>query len=153
MPGQLFSWYRWGETVVSIAPSLTKRPVLIRQATLYADPRSSQLQTAVDDLVQQARLVPGQLRPLLDLMAVGQVVVPTDGVGAQSGEPDPATAARALNSDFPPRSATATFGGCARYVPDGGARGLSRDAPRHPPLSNPGEGPGSCACSPPRVRP
>jgi arabinofuranan 3-O-arabinosyltransferase len=123
LPGQLFSWYRWGETVVSVAPSLTKRPVLIRQATLYADQRSSQLQTAVDDLVQQARLVPGQLRPLLDLMAVGQVVVPTDGVRGQSGEPDPATAARALNSDFPPAAATASYGGSQTYVPVAGRGG------------------------------
>jgi arabinofuranan 3-O-arabinosyltransferase len=123
LPGQLFSWYRWGETVVSVAPSLTKRPVLIRQATLYADPRSSQLQTAVDDLVQQARLVPGQLRALLDLMAVGEVVVPTDGVRGQSGEPDPATAARALNSDFPPKAATATYGATRRYVPVAGRGG------------------------------
>ena len=104
-------------------PGLTKRPVLVRQATLYADPRSSQLQTAVDDLVQQARLVPGQLRPLLDLMAVGQLVVPTDGIRGQSGEPDPATAARALNSDFPPGSATATFGGSHSYVPVAGRGG------------------------------
>lgn len=123
LPGQLFSWYRWGETVVSAVPSLTKRPVVIRQATLYADPRSSQLLTSVDDLVQQGRLVPGQLPDLLRLMGVGRVLVPTDGIPSQSGEPDPATAVRVLRGDFPPRAASATFGSQRKYTPVTGRGG------------------------------
>jgi arabinofuranan 3-O-arabinosyltransferase len=117
LPGQLFSWYRWGETNTSIATAISKRPVLIRQASLYADPRSSQLLTATDDLVQQARLVPGQLPSLLGLMGVGEVLVPTDGVPGQTGEPDPATAARALRADFPPGGADARFGTTRTYLP------------------------------------
>jgi arabinofuranan 3-O-arabinosyltransferase len=123
LPGQLFSWYRWGETVVSIAPVLAQHPLLVRQATLYADPRSSQLLTSVDDLVQQGRLVPGQLPPLLDLMGVGQVLVPADGIGSQSGEPDPATAARALRNTFPAQKAAGTYGQVRPYVPDAGRGG------------------------------
>jgi arabinofuranan 3-O-arabinosyltransferase len=123
LPGQLFSWYRWGETIASIAPSISRRPVLIRQATQYADARSSELLAAVDDLVQQARLVPGQLRPLLDLMAVGQVLVPADGLGAQSGEPDPATAARALDHTLPPARPTKKYGRSRAYVPQPGRGG------------------------------
>jgi hypothetical protein len=129
LPGQLFSWYRWGETVVSIAPTLTGRPVLVRQATLYADPRSSQLLTSVDDLVQQGRLVPGQLPELLRLMGVGRVLVPADGIPSQSGEPDPATAVRVLRADFPVKSASATFGRKRTYTPVAGRGGTPVSLP------------------------
>ena len=65
-PGELFGWYRWGGTMDPIGPPLERRPVAIREVVPYADQRSAQLQTAVDDLVQQDRLTPGQLGPLLD---------------------------------------------------------------------------------------
>ena len=39
--------------------------------------------------VSQERLVPGQLRPLLDLMGVGDVVAAADGDRSRSGEPAP----------------------------------------------------------------
>jgi arabinofuranan 3-O-arabinosyltransferase len=123
LPGQLFSWYRWGETVVSIAPALTHRPVLVREATPYADPHAAQLQAAVDDLVQQGRAVPGQLAPLLALMAVGKMLVPTDGIRSQSGEPDPATVARTLNADFAAHRASAAFGPGHTFTPQPGRGG------------------------------
>jgi arabinofuranan 3-O-arabinosyltransferase len=123
LPGQVFSWYRWGETVGSIAPALTHRPVLVREATPYADPHAAELQAAVDDLVQQGRAVPGQLLPLLGLMAVGQILVPTDGVRTQSGEPDPATVAHTLSADFPAGRATATYGRVRTFTPQPGRGG------------------------------
>ena len=61
MPGQLYPWYRWGDTGSAIGPAISKRPVLVRDVLRYADPRSSQLLATVDDLVQQGRLVRGQL--------------------------------------------------------------------------------------------
>ena len=53
--------------------------MLVRAIARYADPRAAQLQAAVDDLIQQVRLVPGQLGPLLRLLGVGEVVVDSDG--------------------------------------------------------------------------
>ena len=78
VPGALFGSYRWGQTVSSIAPALARRPVLVRELVPYASPEAAQLQTTVDNLIQQGRLVPGQLDPLLALMAVGQVIVDAD---------------------------------------------------------------------------
>ena len=50
------------------APPSPRRPLLIREIVPYADRRSSQLQEVADDLVQQDRLLPGQLGRLLRLM-------------------------------------------------------------------------------------
>jgi arabinofuranan 3-O-arabinosyltransferase len=96
LPGELFAIYRWGETNDSIAPAISERPVLVREIVRYADPRSSQLLAGIDDLVQQGRAVPGQLGPLLALAGVGQVLVPTDGRGVQSGTTAPASVAETL---------------------------------------------------------
>ena len=112
IPGELFGWYRWGGTTSPVAPAIARRPVAIREIVPYADARSAQLQIAVDDLVQQARLVPAQLPPLLRLMDVGQVLVPTDSVTSRSGATDPARVDSAL----------AAQPGLARGVEDYGPR-------------------------------
>ena len=96
LPGSLFAWYRFGETVTSVAPALTERPVLVREVTRYADQRASELQTYVDDLVQQGRLVPDQLGPLLQLMGVGQLLIQADQRVPQSGALEPARVEQAL---------------------------------------------------------
>jgi arabinofuranan 3-O-arabinosyltransferase len=90
LPGSLFADYRWGSTTESVGPPLSSQPLLVRQAIRYADPRAAQLQDATDDLVQQERLVPGQLAPLLGLMGVGEVAVQTDDRPDQSGSLPPA---------------------------------------------------------------
>ena len=94
LPGALFAWYRWGDTDDSVAPFLTPRRVTVRELARFADPHSSQLQTAIDDLVRQDRLVPGQLEPLLQLLGVGAVLVPTDCNLVGSGSVDPADVGR-----------------------------------------------------------
>ncbi len=68
LPGQIFAYYNWGGTLDAILPRLTSRPVAVRYETPYSDLHAVDLLTTVDDLVQQRRLVPGQLRPLLALM-------------------------------------------------------------------------------------
>src|SRR5205085_1827658 len=72
VPGEIFGMYRWGATMDPVGPGLERRPVAIREVVPYADQRSAQLQTAVDDLVQQDRLAPGQLAPLLRLLGARQ---------------------------------------------------------------------------------
>ena len=71
LPGELFGHYSWGDTMDPIGPALSERPLLIREIVPYADRRSSQLQNVLDDLLQQDRLVPGQLERLLRLVGGG----------------------------------------------------------------------------------
>jgi arabinofuranan 3-O-arabinosyltransferase len=149
LPGSLFSFYRWGGTVDPILPVLSERPVAIRQIVPYADLHSVDLQWWIDLLVQQRRLYPGQLRPLLDLAGTGAVVSATDDDRARSGGPPPGNAAAELAGqglDAPARA----YGPRRRFAapleagPDSyslpqvrrydlpGSRGLVRLAPRGP---------------------
>ncbi|TML05869.1 MAG: DUF3367 domain-containing protein, partial [Actinobacteria bacterium] len=77
-PGQLFAFQRWGGTIDNVLPALTDHPVATRYIVPFSDLRSADLQWGVDDLIGQERALPGQLRPLLDLMAVGDLVVSSD---------------------------------------------------------------------------
>ncbi len=97
LPGQLFGFYRWGGTVDPILPALSSRPVAERGITPYADLRADNLLWGVDSLVTQQRAYPGQLRPLLNLLGVGAVVVGSDGDPSRSGELAPADAAHELD--------------------------------------------------------
>jgi arabinofuranan 3-O-arabinosyltransferase len=96
LPGQIFGYYRWGGTLDAILPRLTDRPVAVRYETPYSDLHAVDLQLAADQLVQQDRLLPGQLRPLLTLMGVGAVISATDDDIERSGAVAPAIGARAL---------------------------------------------------------
>jgi hypothetical protein len=96
LPGQLFASYRWGQTIDAVLPVLTEHPVATRYIVPFSDLRATELHWQVDALVNQERLVPGQLAPLLDLLGVGQVVVATDGDRSRGGELGPAEVARAL---------------------------------------------------------
>jgi arabinofuranan 3-O-arabinosyltransferase len=96
LPGQLFANYRWGGTVDAVLPPLTDHPVTTRWIVPFADLRATELQLTVDGLVNQERLRPGQLRPLLDLMGVGDVLVAADGDRSRSGEMPAADAVREL---------------------------------------------------------
>jgi hypothetical protein len=95
-PGQLFAFYKWGGTVDPVLPALTKHPVSERWIIPFSDRRSSDLQFGVDSLVTQERLRPGQLKPLLDMMGVGDVVLAADGARAYSGEMPAGDAVRTL---------------------------------------------------------
>ncbi len=96
LPGQIFAYYTWGGTLDAILPRLTSRPVAVRYETPYSDLHAVDLLTTVDDLVQERRLVPGELAPLLGLMGVGAVVTGADDDISRSGAIDPAAAAGVL---------------------------------------------------------
>lgn len=123
LPGDLFAYYRWGFTLESVAPSLTHQPVAVREAIRYADPRSAQLLDATDDLVQQDRLVPGQLGSLMRLMGVGRVLVPTDGRPERSGALRPAGVAGALEREPGFEEPTRVFGPERVFEPPRGRSG------------------------------
>jgi hypothetical protein len=110
LPGQQFGVYNWGATFDPVAPAITKAPVAQRYAVRYSDAHSSQLLTAVDNLVQQRRLVPGQLGRLLSLLGVQQVIVAADGRPENSGEIDAASALAALRGEPDLAKATETYG-------------------------------------------
>jgi hypothetical protein len=101
LPGQLFASYRWGGTVDAVLPPLTDHPVTTRWIVPFADLRSTDLQFTVDGLVNQEKLRPGQLAPLLDLMGVGDVLIAADGDRSRSGEMPGADALRELSSQLP----------------------------------------------------
>jgi arabinofuranan 3-O-arabinosyltransferase len=96
LPGSIFAYYRWGGTVDSIVPRVTERPVAVRYETPLSDLHAADLLTTVDSLVQQRRLLPGQLPPLLRMMGVGAVVSGSDDDLSRSGSLDPAAAADEL---------------------------------------------------------
>ena len=123
MPGGLFAWYRWGDTDDSVAPFLTSRRVTVRELARFADPHSSQLQTTIDDLVQQGRLVPGQLEPLLKLLGVGAVLVPADANVAGSGTAPPADVAQALQGQQLFQQPAQAYGTYRSYTPTPGRDG------------------------------
>jgi arabinofuranan 3-O-arabinosyltransferase len=129
LPGELFGWYRWGGTLDPIGPALSRRPVAIREIVPYAGARSSQLQIAVDDLVQQDRLVPGQLGPLLRLLDVGQVLVAADSRRVRSGALDPVSVERALAGQTGLASASRSYGERRTYFPPPGRSGAPLRAP------------------------
>jgi arabinofuranan 3-O-arabinosyltransferase len=96
LPGALFAFYRWGGTVDPILPALSRRPVAERSIAPYADLHATDLLWTTDGLIQQRRLLPGQLTPLLALLGVRQVVTSTDDDPERSGAIPPAAAASEL---------------------------------------------------------
>lgn len=96
LPGQLFSYYTWGGTVDPILPTLSDKPVAVRQVVPFADLRSVDLQWSTDALISQQRVIGPQLARLLDLESVGSVVTATDDDRDRSGALDPNAAARQL---------------------------------------------------------
>jgi arabinofuranan 3-O-arabinosyltransferase len=96
LPGQIFANYTWGGTTDAILPRVTERPVAVRYETPYSDPRANDLLWTVDRLVQQRRLLPGQLVPMLRMMGAGAVVSGSDDDTSRSGAVNAAAAADEL---------------------------------------------------------
>ncbi|MGO9960658.1 MAG: alpha-(1-_3)-arabinofuranosyltransferase family protein [Solirubrobacteraceae bacterium] len=96
LPGQIFAYYNWGGTLDAILPRLTSKPVAVRYETPYSDLHADDLLITVDDLVQQRRLFPGELQPLLRLLGVGAVITGADDDISRSGAIDPTAAAGVL---------------------------------------------------------
>jgi hypothetical protein len=99
LPGQLYSFYNWGATVDPILPAISDRPVVARSYVPWTDQRATDLQWTIDGLVQQQRVLPGQLTALLGLLGVGQVVTGTDDRRLLSGAATPSDGERALRLD------------------------------------------------------
>jgi arabinofuranan 3-O-arabinosyltransferase len=129
LPGELFGYYRWGDTMDPVGPALSKGPLLVREIVPYADRRSSQFQEVVDDLVQQDRLVPGQLERLLRVTGAGSVLVPADGRPERSGALDPARAERALSGEPRLRRPEESYGPRQHAVPARGWGGSPLELP------------------------
>ncbi|HYI80545.1 MAG TPA: alpha-(1-_3)-arabinofuranosyltransferase family protein [Thermoleophilaceae bacterium] len=96
LPGQVFPFYRWGGTQDALLPALTDRPVSVRGVVPYADLRAVDLLWATDALVQQQRVLPGQLTPLIRLMGAGAVVAANDDDRDRSGAVDSVAAGEQL---------------------------------------------------------
>jgi len=96
LPGQPFGFYRWGGTVDPLLPALTSRPVAVRNVPPYDDIHAVDALWTLDNRVQQQRLLPGELAPMLSLLGARAVVTGSDDDTGQSGAMAPAEAARVL---------------------------------------------------------
>jgi arabinofuranan 3-O-arabinosyltransferase len=150
LPGDLFSFYRWGGTVDPILPALSKRPVAERAEVPYSDLRATTLLWTIDALVHQQRLLPGQLPPLLSLIGVRSVITGTDDDPARSDAPAPADAAAQLAAQPGFARPARSYGPLTRFPPGApgprvalpqvrrydlpSARGLIRIEPRAQPV-------------------
>ncbi len=117
LPGDLFSFYRWGGTVDPILPALSRRPVAERTEVPYADLRATDLLWTIDSLVHQQRLLPGQLAPLLELIGVRAVVTGTDDDLARSDAPPPADVASELAAQPGFTRAARSYGPFTSFAP------------------------------------
>ena len=136
LPGQIFGYYTWGGTLDAILPRLTSKPVAVRYETPYSDLHAVDLLTTVDDLVQQNRLVPGELTPLLRLIGARAVITGADDDISRSGALDPASAAQVLAGqglDTPSQS----YGPVTHHAPAEGDIGPGGVAAAGAPLRHP----------------
>jgi arabinofuranan 3-O-arabinosyltransferase len=129
LPGQLFPFYRWGGTQDPILPALSERPVVVRSLVPYSDLRAAELLYTLDSLVQQHRVLPGQLPPLLRLAGVGAVVTGSDDDPVRSGAIAPAAAARQLDVGGLPQASRA-YGPLSRHASAPGELEPSRRLPQ-----------------------
>jgi hypothetical protein len=127
LPGQIFAYYTWGGTIDAILPRLTTKPVAIRSETPYSDLHSVDLLTTIDDLVQQRRLVPGQLKPLLGLIGAAAVISGADDDVSRSGALGPAAAYGVLHEQL--GSASRGYGRVSGIQPAQGDVGPSVQLP------------------------
>jgi arabinofuranan 3-O-arabinosyltransferase len=74
LPGIDFAAYRWGNTVDPITPGLMDRDYVARELIPYGSPQSANLLNAVDQRLQDGRIVPEAIAPLARLMGVGEIV-------------------------------------------------------------------------------
>ncbi len=130
LPGELFAYYRWGGTQNSIVPAVSKRPVLIRQIDRPSSPQAAQLLTSVDSQVQQGRLMPNQLPPLLQIMGVGRTLVGTDSSPTRNEALDPADVSAALVQQPGFQTPAATFGPTLSFAPPADRSGATVTLPQ-----------------------
>jgi arabinofuranan 3-O-arabinosyltransferase len=129
LPGQIFANYRWGGTTDAILPRVTDQPVAVRYETPYSDPRANDLLWTIDRLVQQRRLLPGQLEPLLRLIGARAVVSGSDDDVARSGAVNAAAAAEVLAGQGYGRPSRA-YGPQRAVPPPGGEIGPGAELPQ-----------------------
>lgn len=125
LPGDLFGWYKWGGTQNAVAPGISARPVAVRQIVRAAPPSSAQLLESIDASVQQGRLVPGQLNPMLQLLGVGRVLVGNDASRVRGRSLDPARVREVLQDQIGFRRPVARFGPVETFGPPANRAGPS----------------------------
>lgn len=134
LPGQVFPFYRWGGTQDALPPALTGRPVAVRGVVPYADLRAVDLLWGTDALLQQRRVLPGQLAPLIRLMGAGAVVSASDDDRDRGGAVEPGAAAAQLERGAGLAAGRAVSAPRQRAGPAGGRPGGRADAAgREPP--------------------
>jgi hypothetical protein len=133
LPGQVFAFYRWGGTQDAVLPAMTDRSTAVRGVVPYADLRAVDLLWTTDALLQQRRVLPGQLSPLIELMGAGRVIAANDDDRDRSGAVEAGAAAVQLERGAGMGMPADRAGAARTYeVPD--SRGLVRVRPLRGPL-------------------
>jgi arabinofuranan 3-O-arabinosyltransferase len=78
LPGQDFSYYRWGVTWDPVWLGLMTRPYLDRASQPAGEAGSENLLQALDESIQDGVFVPSTLAPIAGLMSVGDVLYESD---------------------------------------------------------------------------
>ncbi|HEX2551960.1 MAG TPA: alpha-(1-_3)-arabinofuranosyltransferase family protein, partial [Nocardioidaceae bacterium] len=78
LPGSDFGSYRWGQTVDPITPGIIDRPYVARELIPYGSAASANLLNAFDLRLQERKLDPSSIAPLMRLMGVGDVTLRND---------------------------------------------------------------------------
>ena len=78
LPGSDFGSYRWGQTVDPITPGIMDRPYVARELIPYGSAASANLLNAFDLRLQDRKLTPGSIAPLMRMMGVGDVTLRND---------------------------------------------------------------------------
>ena len=78
LPGSDFGSYRWGQTVDPITPGIMDRPYVARELIPYGSAASANLLNAFDLRLQERKLDPASIAPLMRMMGVGDVTLRND---------------------------------------------------------------------------
>jgi hypothetical protein len=78
LPGSDFGSYRWGQTVDPITPGIIDRPYVARELIPYGSAASANLLNAFDLRLQERKLAPESIAPLMRMMGVGDVTLRND---------------------------------------------------------------------------
>ncbi len=101
-PGNAFSAYNWGYTADSVWPALLKRPTVERRQVPEGTTPSVQLQTALDEPVQQEIFNPASFAPIARLMSAGDMVWQSNLEWQRNNSPLPRLAWLMLGAGKPP---------------------------------------------------
>jgi arabinofuranan 3-O-arabinosyltransferase len=141
LPGQDFSYYRWGVTWDPVWLGLMTRPYLIRSSQPAGEAASVNLLQALDESIQDGVFVPSTLVPIAGLLGVGDILYESDVQYERFGTARPQPLWLALSNQATGLGKPTSFGTPRNYTPtlfpliDETALAVPTGAPKPPPVA------------------